>query len=39
VLTSLFAEARFSEHPMRPSHRADAVAALESARSDLVALA
>ena len=39
ALTALFAEARFSEHPMGSSHRADAVAALESARSDLMVLA
>ena len=38
-LTSLFAEARFSEHPLGQGQRARAVAALEAARSDLMALA
>jgi Domain of unknown function (DUF4129) len=38
-LTALFAEARFSEHPMGPAHRARAISALEAARSDIVAFA
>ena len=38
-LTALFAEARFSEHPMGPAHRARALAALEAARSNIVAVA
>ena len=38
-LTSLFSEARFSEHPLGQGQRARAVAALEAARSDLMALA
>ncbi len=38
-LTALFAEARFSEHPMGPEHRVRAIAALEAARSDIVAFA
>jgi hypothetical protein len=38
-LTSLFAEARFSEHPLGPQHRKRAVSALEAARADLMALA
>ncbi len=38
-LTSLFAEARFSEHPLGAEHRARALAALEAVRGDLVALA
>jgi hypothetical protein len=38
-LTSLFSEARFSEHPLGQGQRVRAVAALEAARSDLMALA
>ncbi|HMK10980.1 MAG TPA: DUF4129 domain-containing protein [Acidimicrobiales bacterium] len=38
-LTVLFAEARFSEHPMNADHRRRAVAALEAARGDLVSTA
>ena len=34
-LTSLFSEARFSEHPLGPGHRARAVAALEVGASRL----
>jgi hypothetical protein len=35
-LTELFAEARFSDHPMRPEHRRRAIDALGAARADLL---
>ena len=38
-LTALFAEARFSEHVLGPDHRVRAVAALEAARAEIMALA
>lgn len=38
-LTALFAEARFSDHPMDSTHRARAVAALEDAQGDLMGVA
>jgi hypothetical protein len=38
-LTELFAEARFSTHRLGPEHRIRAVAALEAARAEIVALA
>ncbi|HMK11088.1 MAG TPA: DUF4129 domain-containing protein [Acidimicrobiales bacterium] len=38
-LTALFAEARFSDHPMDAKHRARAVAALEVAQDDLTGVA
>jgi MFS family permease len=38
-LTVLFAEARFSVHPMGPEHRERAISALEAARSDIVTFA
>ena len=38
-LTSLFAEARFSEHVLGPAHRARAISALEAARAEIMALA
>jgi hypothetical protein len=38
-LTTLFAEARFSEHVLGPEHRARAMSALEAARAEVMALA
>jgi hypothetical protein len=37
-LTALFSEARFSEHVLGPEHRERAIAALEAARAEIVAL-
>ncbi len=38
-LTALFAEARFSEHVLGPTHRSRAMSALEAARAEIMALA